>query len=97
MATARRLGLRVLHLAPPLTLTTALPEALRVFPREYPAPRLSYPRPRRPGWAGPPTQLPSRLPPGQAWAAACSGATSGHRRRAGAATRCTWGCFCSRC
>lgn len=37
IATARRLGLRVLHLAPPLTLTTALPEALRVFPREYPA------------------------------------------------------------
>jgi putative hydrolase of the HAD superfamily len=36
IATARRLGLRVLHLAPPLTLTTALPEALRVFPREYP-------------------------------------------------------------
>jgi FMN phosphatase YigB (HAD superfamily) len=35
IATARRLGLRVLHLAPPLTLTTALPEALRVFPREY--------------------------------------------------------------
>jgi hypothetical protein len=25
----------VLHLAPPLTLITALPEALRVFPREY--------------------------------------------------------------
>jgi FMN phosphatase YigB (HAD superfamily) len=40
IATARRLGLRVLHLAPPLTLTTALPEALRVFPAEYaPAPR----------------------------------------------------------
>ncbi len=39
VATARRLGLRVLHLAPPLTLTAALPEALRVFPREYaPAP-----------------------------------------------------------
>ena len=37
VATARRLGLRVLHLAPPLTLTTALPEALRVFPLEYPA------------------------------------------------------------
>ena len=37
IATARRLGLRVLHLAPPLTLTTALPEALRVFPHEYPA------------------------------------------------------------
>ena len=37
IVTARRLGLRVLHLAPPLTLTTALPEALRVFPREYPA------------------------------------------------------------
>ena len=35
VATARRLGLRVLHLAPPLTLTAALPEALRVFPREY--------------------------------------------------------------
>jgi len=35
IATARRLGLRVLHLAPPLTLTTALPEALRVFPQEY--------------------------------------------------------------
>ena len=42
IATARRLGLRVLHLAPPLTLTTALPEALRVFPREYPEP-LSLP------------------------------------------------------
>jgi len=39
VATARRLGLRVLHLAPPLTLVTALPEALRAFPREYtPAP-----------------------------------------------------------
>ena len=37
VATARRLGLRVLHLAPPLTLTIALPEALRVFPQEYPA------------------------------------------------------------
>jgi len=37
VATARRLGLRVLHLAPPLTLTAALPEALRVFPEEYPA------------------------------------------------------------
>jgi len=37
IATARRLGLRVLHLAPPLTLTTALPEALRVFPLEYSA------------------------------------------------------------
>ena len=37
IATARHLGLRVLHLAPPLTLTTALPEALRAFPREYPA------------------------------------------------------------
>jgi putative hydrolase of the HAD superfamily len=35
IATARRLGLRVLHLAPPLTLTTALPEALRVFPQEF--------------------------------------------------------------
>lgn len=35
VATARRLGLRVLHLTPPLTLTAALPEALRVFPREY--------------------------------------------------------------
>ena len=35
VATARRLGLRVLHLAPPLTLTSALPEALRVFPQEY--------------------------------------------------------------
>ncbi len=35
VATARRLGLRVLHLAPPLTLTSALPEALRAFPREY--------------------------------------------------------------
>ena len=35
VATARRLGLRVLHLAPPLTLTSALPEALRVFPAEY--------------------------------------------------------------
>ena len=38
IATARRLGLRVLHLAPPLTLTTALPEALRAYPREYPEP-----------------------------------------------------------
>ena len=35
VATARRLGLRVLHLAPPLILTSALPEALRAFPREY--------------------------------------------------------------
>lgn len=35
VATARRLGLRVLHLAPPLTLTAALPEALRAFPNEY--------------------------------------------------------------
>ena len=35
VATARRLGLRVLHLAPPLTLLTALPAALRAFPREY--------------------------------------------------------------
>jgi FMN phosphatase YigB (HAD superfamily) len=35
IVTARRLGLRVLHLAPPLTLTTALPEALRVFPHEF--------------------------------------------------------------
>ena len=35
IATARRLGLRVLHLAPPLTLTIALPEALRAFPQEY--------------------------------------------------------------
>ena len=35
VATARRLGLRVLHLAPPLTLLTALPEAIRAFPREY--------------------------------------------------------------
>ena len=35
VATARRLGLRVLHLAPPLSLTTALPEALRAFPDEY--------------------------------------------------------------
>ena len=35
VATARRLGLQVLHLAPPLTLTAALPEALRAFPREY--------------------------------------------------------------
>ena len=39
VATARRLGLRVLHLAPPLTLLTALPDAIRAFPREYPAPR----------------------------------------------------------
>ena len=39
VATARRLGLRVLHLAPPLTLLTALPDALRAFSREYPAPR----------------------------------------------------------
>jgi FMN phosphatase YigB (HAD superfamily) len=35
VATARRLGLQVLHLAPPLTLTSALPEAIRAFPREY--------------------------------------------------------------
>ncbi|OGX84593.1 HAD family hydrolase [Hymenobacter glacialis] len=35
IATARRLGLQVLHLAPPLTLTSALPKALRAFPREY--------------------------------------------------------------
>ena len=35
VAAARRLGLRVLHLAPPLTLLTALPAALRAFPREY--------------------------------------------------------------
>ena len=35
VATARRLGLRVLPLVPPLTLLTALPEALRAFPREY--------------------------------------------------------------
>ena len=35
IATARRLGLRVLHLAPTLTLTAALPEALRAFPAEY--------------------------------------------------------------
>ena len=35
VATARRLELRVLHLVPPLTLVTALPEALRVFPQEY--------------------------------------------------------------
>ncbi len=41
VATARRLGLRVLHLAPPLTLTAALPEALRVFPEEYPADTLA--------------------------------------------------------
>jgi putative hydrolase of the HAD superfamily len=38
VATARRLGLRVLYLAPPLTLTTALPAALRAFPSEYPEP-----------------------------------------------------------
>ncbi|MGI4738086.1 MAG: HAD family hydrolase [Janthinobacterium lividum] len=38
IATARRLGLHVLYLAPPLTLTTALPEALRAYPREYPTP-----------------------------------------------------------
>ncbi|WP_177204729.1 HAD family hydrolase [Hymenobacter arizonensis] len=37
VATARRLGLRVLHLAPPFTLTSALPEAIRAFPREYPS------------------------------------------------------------
>ncbi len=36
VVTARRLGLRVLHLAPPLTLTQALPEALCAFPNEYP-------------------------------------------------------------
>ena len=35
VATARRLGLRVLHLVPPFTLLTALPEAIRAFPREY--------------------------------------------------------------
>ena len=35
IATARRLGLRVLYLAPPLTLTIALPEALSAFPQEY--------------------------------------------------------------
>jgi len=35
IATARRLGLQVLYLTPPHTLTTALPEALRVFPAEY--------------------------------------------------------------
>jgi putative hydrolase of the HAD superfamily len=35
IATARRLGLQVLYLTPPHTLTTALPEALRVFPTEY--------------------------------------------------------------
>ena len=35
VATARCLGLRVLHLAPPLTLTDALPAALRAFPDEY--------------------------------------------------------------
>jgi FMN phosphatase YigB (HAD superfamily) len=35
IATARRLGLQVLHLTPPHTLTTALPESLRVFPAEY--------------------------------------------------------------
>ena len=40
IATARRLGLRVLHLAPPLTLTSALPAALRVFPQEYAPPRV---------------------------------------------------------
>ena len=38
VATARRLGLRVLHLAPPLTRTAALPEALRAFPAEYAPP-----------------------------------------------------------
>ncbi len=43
IATARRLGLRVLHLAPPLTLTTALPEALRAYPREYPEPSAPTP------------------------------------------------------
>ena len=36
--TARRLGLHTLFLAPPLTLTDALPAAIRAFPnREYPA------------------------------------------------------------
>ena len=35
LATARRLGLRVLPLVPPLDLLTALPEALRAFPAEY--------------------------------------------------------------
>ncbi len=35
VATARRLGLRVLHLTPPHTLTAALPAALRAFPAEY--------------------------------------------------------------
>ena len=41
--TARRLGLHTLFLAPPLSLTDALPAALRAFPnREYsPAPPLS--------------------------------------------------------
>lgn len=40
--TARRLGLHTLFLAPPLTLTDALPAALRAFPdREYSAPPLS--------------------------------------------------------
>ena len=38
VATARRLGLRVLPLVPPLDLLTALPEALRAFPAEYSAP-----------------------------------------------------------
>ena len=37
LATARRLGLRVLPLVPPLDLLTALPEALRAFPAEYSA------------------------------------------------------------
>ena len=37
LATARRLGLRVLPLLPPLDLLTALPEALRAFPAEYSA------------------------------------------------------------
>ena len=43
IATARRLGLRVLHLVPPLALTTALPEALRIFPQEYPEPHSPAP------------------------------------------------------
>ncbi|SNS01193.1 MULTISPECIES: HAD family hydrolase [Hymenobacter] len=39
--TARRLGLHTLFLAPPLTLTDALPAALRAFERDASAPPLS--------------------------------------------------------
>lgn len=39
--TAHRLGLQTLFLAPPLTLTDALPDALRAFSRDASAPALS--------------------------------------------------------